>query len=216
MPLRTNLPPAASVAEQGEGARLSAPSAVRNAPVIAEMLAVHGPHEGRALELASGTGQHVIAFAAALPHVDWQPSDIDPSRRASIDAWAHAFNIRAAIALDATAPGWSADHAGQNMIVLVNLLHLISEREAHILLHEVSLALAPGGLFALYGPFLRDGKTVSEADAAFDASLRAGDPDIGYKDAGAVQRWMRDAGLHPLAPLPMPANNLMFLAHQPL
>lgn len=215
MPLRTNLPPAASIAEPGEGARLSAPSAQRNAPVIAEMLAVHGPHEGHALELASGTGQHVAAFAAALPHVDWQPSDLDETRRASIDAWAHGLNIRPAIALDATAPGWGADHAGQDMIVLVNLMHLISEREAHILLHEVSAALAPGGLFALYGPFLRDGQTVSAADAAFDASLRAGDPDIGYKDAGAVTRWMRDVGLHPLAPLPMPANNLMFLAHQP-
>ena len=216
MPHRTQLPPAASIAEPDSGARLTSPSAVRNAPVIAEMLAVHGPHEGRALELASGTGQHVIAFAAALPHVEWQPSDIDATRRASIDTWAEASNILPAIALDATSAGWGADHAGQDMIVLVNLLHLISTAEAHILLHEVAVALKPGGLFALYGPFLRDGKPVSQTDADFDASLRAGDPEIGYKDAADVGRWMRAVGLHPLTPLPMPANNLMFLAHHPL
>ncbi|MFX0547222.1 DUF938 domain-containing protein [Roseovarius sp. S1116L3] len=216
MPHRTQLPPTASIAEPDTGARLTAPSAMRNAPVIAEMLAVHGPHEGRALELASGTGQHVIAFAAHLPHIEWQPSDIDPDRRASIDAWATTSNIRPAIELDATATGWGAQHKGQDMIVLVNLLHLISEAEAHILLHEVAKALRPGGLFALYGPFLREGRAVSTNDADFDASLRASDPEIGYKDSAAVLHWMRDVGLHPMTPLPMPANNLMILAHQPL
>ena len=216
MPHRTQLPPNAATATPDTGARLTAPAAARNAAVIAEMLAVHGPHEGRALELASGTGQHVVAFAAHLPHVEWQPSEIDPTRRASIDAWAEASNILPAIDIDATATGWGAQHKGQNMIVLVNLMHLISEREAHILLHEACIALKHGGLFALYGPFLRDGKAVSDADAEFDASLRASDPEIGYKDVDAVLHWMRDAGLHPMTPLPMPANNLMILAHHPL
>jgi hypothetical protein len=216
MPQRKPPPPNASTAEPDTGARLTAPAALRNAPVIAEILAVHGPHEGRALELASGTGQHVVAFAAHLPHIEWQPTEIDPDRRASIDAWARTSNIRPAIALDATAPGWGALHTGQKLIVLVNLLHLISETETHILLHEVSEALAPGGLFALYGPFLREGRAISDADASFHASLQASDPEIGYKDADDVARWMRATGLHPLAPLPMPANNLMFLAHQPL
>ncbi|MFD0857569.1 DUF938 domain-containing protein [Roseovarius aquimarinus] len=216
MPQRTRLPEAASIAEPESGARLTAPSALRNAPVIAEMLAVHGPHEGQALELASGTGQHVRAFAAHLPHIEWQPSEIDPERRASIDAWADASNIRPAIALDATAPGWGADHPGQDMIVLVNLLHLISAPETHVLFQEVSAALKPGGFFALYGPFLRDGACVSEADADFHASLTASDPEIGYKDVADVRRWMQAAGLHAMTPLPMPANNLMILAHKPL
>lgn len=216
MPQRTQLPPAASIAEPDGGARLSAPSALRNAAVIAEMLAVHGPHEGRALELASGTGQHVVAFSAHLPHVEWQPSDIDPARRDSIDAWAQAGNILPAISLDATAPGWGERHAGQDMIVLINLMHLISEAEARILLAESAQALRPGGLFALYGPFLRDGATVSDADLAFHASLRASDPDIGYKDIAAMRAWMTEAGLHAMTPLPMPANNLMILAHHPL
>ncbi|WP_324754285.1 DUF938 domain-containing protein [Roseovarius sp. Pro17] len=216
MPFRNQLPAAASIAEPDTGARLNSPSAQRNAALIAEVLAVHGPHEGRALEIASGTGQHVVAFAAALPHITWQPSEIDAARHASIDAWAEAPNIRRAITLDATTPGWGARHGRRDLIVLVNLLHLISESEAHILLHEVSEALVPGGLFAVYGPFLRDGRTVSEADASFDASLRASDPEIGYKDAKDVASWMRAAGLRPQPPLPMPANNLMFLAHHPL
>src|SRR5690554_1287899 len=125
MPRRTHLPVSASIAEPDTGARLSAPSAQRNAPLIAKELAAHGPAHGRALEIASGTGQHVVAFAAAMPDVIWQPSDIDATRRASIDAWADTPNILPAIELDATAQGWSTSHQGQTLIVLVNLLHLI-------------------------------------------------------------------------------------------
>lgn len=216
MPRRTQLPTAASIAEPADGARLSAPSALRNAPAIAQVLVRHGPDAGRALEIASGTGQHVIAFAAALPGITWQPSEIDATRRASIDAWADAPNILPAIALDATIPGWGAQHAGQDLIVLVNLLHLISDAEARILLTEVAAALAPGALFAVYGPFLRQGRTVSNADAQFHASLRTNDPEIGYKDAKDIAAWLRDAGLTPQKPLEMPANNLMLLARQAL
>lgn len=216
MARRIQLPPSASIARLDTGARLTAPSAQRNAPDIAATLAQHGPAKGRALEIASGTGQHVVAFAATLPGVIWQPTEIDASRRASIDAWADAPNILPSAALDATAPGWGARHAGQDLIVLVNLLHLISAAEAQVILREVAQALAPGGLFALYGPFLRDGRTVSLADSAFDASLRMSDPEIGYKDFKEVQTWMEEAGLHPDPPIDMPSNNLMLLAHQAL
>lgn len=216
MPRRTHLPASASIAEPDIGARLSAPSAQRNAPLIARELAAHSPSHGRALEIASGTGQHVVAFAAALPDVIWQPSDIDATRRASIDAWADAPNILPAIELDATTAGWSAAHKGQDRIVLVNLLHLISTAEAQTLLSEVALALAQGGTFALYGPFLREGRTVSDSDASFHASLQASDPEIGYKDADEVAGWMRNTGLTPAPAIEMPANNLMFFARQAL
>ncbi len=216
MPRRTQLPPSASIARPDTGARLTAPSAQRNAPAIAAVLARHGPAKGRALEIASGTGQHVVAYAAALPGMTWQPTEIDASRRASIDAWADAPNILPSAALDATAPGWGARHARQDLIVLVNLMHLISAAEAQVMLREVAQALAPGGLFALYGPFLRDGRTVSQADASFDASLRMSDPEIGYKDFKDVQTWMQDAGLRPDPPIAMPSNNLMLLARQAL
>lgn len=215
MAIRIRLPATASVALPDIGARLSSPSALRNAPLIAKVLETHAPAKGRALEIASGTGQHMVAFAATLPGVVWQPSDIDASRRASIDAWADAPNILPAIMLDATAPGWGALHKGQDLIVLVNLLHLISTAEARTLLSEAAEALAPGGLFAIYGPFLRKGRTISEADTSFHASLQASDPEIGYKDIATVTEWVTGTGLTCQLPLNMPANNLMLLASKP-
>ncbi|PKQ12730.1 MAG: methyltransferase [Alphaproteobacteria bacterium HGW-Alphaproteobacteria-1] len=215
MPRRLNLPDTASIAEGVAGGKLFAPSAARNADAITRALDAVAPATGPALELASGTGQHVVGFARALPRLVWQPSEIDPVRRASIDAHvaeAALPNLRAAIALDATAPGWGAAHGGQALIVLVNLLHLISTPEAQTLITETAAALGPGGRFALYGPFLRDGAATSEGDARFHASLVAQDPEIGYKDMADVTGWLRAAGLTPQAPRDMPANNLLLVA----
>jgi SAM-dependent methyltransferase len=218
MTTRRTLPPEASVAEGGEGAKLHAPSAARNAGPITEALCRIAPASGTALELASGTGQHVVAFARALPGLDWQPSEIDPLRRASIDAHAAEAglaNLHAAIELDATAPGWAARHGGRDLIVLVNLLHLITTPEARILIGEAAQALAPCGRLVLYGPFLRDGQPTSEGDARFHASLRAQDPELGYKDLGEVTGWCTEAGLTGPERHDMPANNLLLVARRP-
>lgn len=213
-----SLPPTASIAHAAEGAKLHAPSAARNAPAIAQALASIAPPRGQALEIASGTGQHVVTFARGLPGLTWQPTEIDAARRASIDAYAAEaalHNLRPALALDATAPGWGAAHAGQSLIVLINLLHLISAPEVRTLIREVAAALAPGGRFALYGPFLREGRATSEGDTRFHASLIAQDPAIGYKDAGEVQGWLAEAGLDLIETREMPANNLMLIAQRP-
>lgn len=218
MQQRRNLPKTASTATAGDGACLHAPAAERNAAPILDLLRHHGPETGRVLELASGTGQHAAIFAAALPGLTWQPSEIDPDRRASIDAWAataNAPNLRPAIELDATTPGWGTTQAGQDMILLVNLLHLISTPEAKTVIAEVTKALVPQGRFILYGPFLRDGQATSEGDASFDASLRAQDPDIGYKDDFDVIDWLHDAGLDLVDVVEMPANNLALVSQRP-
>ncbi|MEQ8903521.1 MAG: DUF938 domain-containing protein [Roseovarius sp.] len=218
MSTRRTLPPSASVAHAGEGAKLHAPSAERNAAAISEALREIAPETCRALEIASGTGQHVVAFAAAMPGLIWQPTEIDAARRASIDAYAAEAglpNLRAAMALDATEAGWGREQAGQGLIVLINLVHLISTPEARRIVCEAAQALAPGGRFAIYGPFLRAGQATSEGDARFHASLRAQDPAIGYKDLTEVEGWLREAGLtlHPVRQ--MPANNLFLLAERP-
>lgn len=141
----------------GEGAgdaRLSAPSALRNRDLIAAELSRVAPARGRALEIASGTGEHVVRFAAMMQGLEWHPTDPDPARRASIAAWvgdAGLPNIRPALHLDAACPGWAAHHGPADLIVVVNLLHLISAPEAETVLTEVAAALAPGGVFALYG-----------------------------------------------------------------
>lgn len=218
MPRRLNLPDSASTATAGEDGRLYAPSSDRNAGPILALLKHHGPAEGRALELAAGTGQHAAHFAAALPGLHWQPTDIDPARRQSIDAWAEtvkAPNLQKAIELDATAPGWGAQHAGQDLVLLVNLLHLVSTPEAQTLIAEAAQALAPGGRLILYGPFLRDGAATSDGDASFHAALTAQDPEIGYKDDFDVIDWLHDAWLELVDVVEMPANNLALIAKRP-
>ena len=203
------LPPQASVAHPGDGGRLVAPAASRNAAALGDLLARVAPARGRALELASGTGQHAAAFAARFPALSWQPTEIDPERRASIDAYcADLPNVAPALELDATRPGWSADHAGQDLILLVNLLHLISAPEARTLMAEAASALAPGGLLVIYGPFMRAGELTSEGDRRFHAALRAQDPAIGYKNDLEVLDLGVAQGLEVVDTVEMPANNL--------
>ncbi|VAV87576.1 SAM-dependent methyltransferases, partial [hydrothermal vent metagenome] len=215
---RTRLPKNVSVAHDLEGGRLNAPAAERNAPAITEMIRQHAAPTGKALEIASGTGQHVVAFAAALPGLAWQPTEIDAARRHSINAWAKQAdlpNLHPAIALDATTPGWSRQHVGYDVMVLINLTHLISAPETQIIFNEVANTLAPGGRFFLYGPFLRDGVATSEGDKTFHASLRAKDPEIGYKDTGDIYDWLQIAGLDVVQMEEMPANNLMIISEAP-
>ncbi len=208
----------ASVATPDQDGRLDAPSARRNLSAIINELTSCAPQTGHALELASGTGQHIAAFATALPHLIWQPTEIDPVRRVSIDAWAHSsdrVNQRPAIALDATMPGWGTSHAGQDLIVLINLLHLISTSEVHTILTEVVEALTPSGVFFLYGPFLRHGQATSAGDARFDRGLRQSDPEIGYESIEDICVWLQSAGFNPPEIIQMPANNLAIISHKP-
>ena len=216
--MKTPAPPAThSIAHKAEGARLFAPSAARNVEVICNLLATVAPATGSALELASGTGQHVTRFAARLPGLNWQPSEIDPARRASIDAHAAdggLSNIAPALALNATAPGWGARHTGQDLIVLANLLHLITQADTQTLILEAASALAPRGRLVIYGPFMRGGELTSEGDTAFHASLSAGDSLIGYKDDFDVMDLLQAAGLGMVEVVEMPANNLALVAEK--
>lgn len=212
-----NLPDTASVAHPLPDGRLTAPSAQRNMAAIAALLDAHLPATGRMLELASGTGEHAVAFAAQFPGLDWQPTDVDPARLASIAAYRDAAalpNLRAPLRLDATAPGWSAEIGPADAILLVNLLHLIPTPAAQTLLSEAAAALAPGGRLILYGPFLRDGVTTSDGDAAFHASLTAQDPTIGYKNDWDVIDWIHAGALTLVQVIEMPANNLAFVARK--
>jgi len=213
---RRPLPPNASVATQGDGARLVAPAASRNVEHLCALLSEVAPDRGRALELASGTGQHVAAFAERLPGLEWQPTEIDAARRASIDDYASDLpNVAPAIALDATQRGWANRRGGQDLIVLINLLHLISQPEAKTIIAETARALVPGGRFVLYGPFMRAGELTSEGDARFHATLTAQDPEIGYKDDFDTIDLMQDAGMELVQVLEMPANNLALVAEKP-
>ncbi len=213
-----NLPPTANVAQQQDGAKLHAPAAERNADALCTLIRAHAPKTGRALEIASGTGQHIIAFAAALPDLNWQPSDVASNRLNSINAYvaeAGLNNIAPAVALDATTSGWSRDHLPKDLIILINLLHLISTCEAQTVIAEAAQTLAPHGTLIMYGPFARDGQLTSAGDIEFDAQLRGADPDIGYKDTTDMTLWLQRAHLSEITMHEMPANNLAFVAGKP-
>lgn len=217
MSLRKNIPSTASVAFLCNDGRLSAPAAQRNSGPIIDLVMETAPETGQALEIASGTGQHIVKLAAARPKLKWQPSDIDPLRITSIDIWSKdkiLANLKTPVLLDATEVGWASEHADQNFILVVNLIHLISEAEAKIIIREISIALAPGGRSIIYGPFKRDGKLTSTGDYSFHQSLKEADPEIGYKNDAWMIDQFKKARIALLKIEKMPANNLAFIVEK--
>lgn len=194
-----------SGAETSPDGRRHAPSAARNAGPILQVLRRSIAPGAKVLEIASGTGRHAAEFAPAL-QVDWQPSDVNDANFTSIRAWSGSV-ARAPIQLDATQAGWGQ---GQHWdaVLVVNLLHLIPEEGAGVLIAEAARSLNPKGKLLIYGPFLREGRATSAGDAAFDADIRRQDPRLGYKDLAWVMARMGRAGLG-VQVTPMPANNLM-------
>ncbi|MBN3855626.1 MULTISPECIES: DUF938 domain-containing protein [unclassified Paraburkholderia] len=188
--------------------RLSAPAAARNAAPILDVLRTALPAHGTVLEIASGTGQHAVHFATALPGIDWQPSDADARARASIAAWrehAGLVNLRAPLDLDVRREPWPVDAV--DAIVCINMIH-ISPWEATIaLMKGAGARIAQGGALVLYGPYRRDGAHTAPSNEAFDADLRARDPAWGVRDLEAVDALARAEGFVCEAVVPMPANN---------
>ena len=196
--------------------RLSAPSAERNAAPIFERLAGYVPDNGMVLELASGTGQHIATLAKMYPDVAWQPSDASDERMVSINAWrAHtgADNLRDPLLLDAS--GVWPELPDLRLVYVVNLFHLIPQKDAVAVIRGAAGALTAGGHFFIYGPFRTDGAFRSEGDAKFHASLAAQNPLIGYKDLEWMEAELCAAGLSLVAVHEMPANNLVIVAQKP-
>lgn len=214
MVYRTKLPETASVARsQGDG-RLFAPSAEKNSAPIINLIKRIAPKSGEALEVASGTGQHIVKLAFSLPNISWSPSEVEGERLKSISAWIESvnlLNIKPPLYLDATETGWSESLPQSDFILLVNLLHLISWNETEILINELSKALKTKGIALIYGPFMRNGELTSEGDRNFHISLTQTDPDIGYKDDLDMLTLFSKLGLSCLEKVEMPANNLAFV-----
>ena len=214
MVYRTKLPDTASVAvSQGDG-RLFAPSAEKNSAPIVNLIRRIAPESGNALEIASGTGQHIVQLALSLPNIIWSPSDVEGERLKSISAWVESenlLNIKPPMYLDATETGWAKSLPKSNFILLVNLLHLISWDETETLISELSIALKTKGIALVYGPFMRNGQLISEGDKNFHTSLIQTDPDIGYKNDLEMLTLFSNSGLVHLETVEMPANNAAFV-----
>ena len=133
---------------------------------------------GSALEIASGTGQHIVELAAAVPGLIWQPSDIDETRLNSIvlrrSLAKQLPNLLPPIRLDVTDKGWSSFCPNQDFILLVNLLHLVSEAEVKAIICGISQSLAEDGRSVIYGPFMRDGALSSSGDKVLSSELDRG------------------------------------------
>jgi hypothetical protein len=184
----------------------ASPSAERNKGPILEVLARVLPKRGTALEIASGTGQHVVHFARMLPDLRWQPSDPDAELRASIDRRAAEeglANVNPALDLEVTRLPWSLRAA--DAVLCINMIH-VAPWPATAALFEGAKALRPAVLF-LYGPYRRGGAHTAPSNAKFDSDLRAQDPDWGLRDMEAVCEIAASAGFAPPEIIEMPANN---------
>jgi hypothetical protein len=192
--------------------RRHAPATLRNREPILDSLRRHLPAAGLVLEVASGTGEHAVHFARALPALVLQPSDPEAGARASIDAWARASglpNLRPALALDATAPpaDWPLPRA--DAVVCINMAHIAPWAATLGLVRGAAALLPAGGPLLLYGPFRREGRHTAPSNAEFDAMLRAQDPAWGVRDLEAVAEAAVAQGFGPPEVEAMPANNLL-------
>jgi len=192
--------------------RLS-PSAERNRDPILHVLTRVLPKSGTVLEIASGTGQHAVHFAAALPAITWHPTDVDATARDSIEAWRkHAAlpNLAAPLSLDVHQFPWPLPASAESLaaIVCINMIHISPWTAAQALFDGAQRYLAADGVLCLYGPYRRNGAHTAPSNAAFDAQLRATDERWGIRDLADVEALGTAAGLHLAEVVDMPANNL--------
>ena len=199
------------------------------------MLADWLPQSGLVLEIASGTGEHALAFARRFPSLEWQPSDPDPTALVSIAAWQvdGPSNLLPPLRLDAGASDWPLNHAdailcikmdsdsrdepkaaekgGFDVVLNLNMVHISPWSAALGLLDGAARVLKRGGALILYGPWLQAGVETVPSNLAFDQQLRERDPEWGLRrvedfDAAASKR-----GFALEQTCAMPANNLMLL-----
>ncbi|MEY2952755.1 MAG: hypothetical protein RLZZ401_842 [Pseudomonadota bacterium] len=190
------------------------PAAERNRQPILEVLRQLLPAQGSALEIASGTGQHVAWFAAGLPGWTWQPSDAQPGALPSIAGWvatAGLPNVCTPLQLDVMASSWLPDAARFDLIYCANMLHIAPWACCAALMHGSAKHLAPGGMLVTYGPYLEDEVPTAAGNLAFDQSLRARDPAWGLRRCEDVALQAAAAGLRLTARHAMPANNLLLV-----
>ena len=188
------------------------PAADRNKQPILAVLRDVLPDAGSALEIASGTGQHVAWFAAGLPRWTWQPTDVQPAALDSIAARVAQnglLNVRLPLQLDVMAARWLPDDARFDAIVCANMLHIAPWATCAALMQGSARHLAAGGALITYGPYLEDGVPTSEGNLAFDQSLRAQDAAWGLRRREDVEREAAKVGLQLAARHAMPANNLL-------
>ena len=206
--------------------RLSSPAAERNRQPILAVLGRVLPPRGRALEIASGSGQHVSWFARHLPGWTWQPTEYAAASLPSIAAWSvlgaddlaespsaragPLANLLPPLQLDVCAPAWPVDGVF-DAITCTNMIHASPPQTLPGLMQGAGRHLARDGVLVTYGPYLLDDAPLAPSNVEFDAWLKSRDPSWGIRRLADVVAHARDAGLRLRERVEMPANNLMLI-----
>lgn len=189
--------------------RQSAPAALRNRDPILDVLRTVLPDRGTVLEIASGSGEHVVHFARHLPKLRFQPSDPSDAALRSIAAWISAEgldNIDQPLQLDAAMDSWPVKTA--DAVICINMIHISPWSSTEGLMRGAAAILPPGAPLYLYGPYRRSGVPTAPSNEAFDQSLRGRDPAWGLRALEDVADVAAANGFSPPEIVTMPANNL--------
>jgi cyclopropane fatty-acyl-phospholipid synthase-like methyltransferase len=192
--------------------RRTSPSTARNREPILAVLQSVLPADADVLELASGTGEHAVFIARAMPSVTWQPSDPDAEARASIAAWIAEeglANVLAPRAIDVREAEWGVEgNVLYDALISINMIHISPWAATLGLLDGAARLLRVGGVLYTYGPYMRDGRHTAPSNESFDASLKARNPEWGIRDVADIESAASRQGLELSEIVEMPANNL--------
>lgn len=185
----------------------------RNQGPILDVIKQYLTHSHEVLEVGSGTGQHAVWFAGAMPHLTWHTTDL-PENHGSIIAWLEASelpNIRKPRTLNVGQRVWPVNQV--DAIFTANTCHIMSWDRVKDLFEGGNRVTKPGGYLLIYGPFNVGGNYTSESNKEFDAFLKEQDPESGIRDYEDMNRAARHNGFQLVERHEMPANN-MLLAYQ--
>ncbi|CEG10647.1 hypothetical protein BN961_04087 [Afipia felis] len=189
--------------------RLQYPATQRNRDAILEVLRGVLPPSGLVLEIASGSGEHIVHFANALPGMTFQPSDPEDAARLSIAAWTAETglsNIRPPLAIDVRREPWPIAQA--DAMLCINMIHISPWEATQALMRNAGRILSKGAPLYLYGPYRQKDVVTADSNEAFDADLKSRNPQWGLRQLDDVAALAREAGFSGPAVTPMPANNL--------
>ena len=201
--------PPYNVGDLGAGVRRQAPAAARNVGPIGDVLEDWLPASGLVLEIASGTGEHALAFATRFPDLQWQPSDPDADALASIEAWRAEgpANLLPPLLVDSRSDPWPLGRA--DAILCINMVHISAWSSAIGLLDGAERLLDAGGPLILYGPWLEANVEPAPSNIAFDESLKSRNAEWGLRLVGDFAAEAAARGLNLADRREMPSNNIM-------
>jgi SAM-dependent methyltransferase len=184
-----------------------AESSEQNKDVILDVIKPLLVNSRQILEIGSGTGQHAVHFARAMPYLQWYPSDRLESLP-GIQMWlddACLDNIQSPIVLDVMQTDWPELEV--DAVFTANTLHIMHWNEIQSMFEKVSPLIRRGGLLLIYGPFNYHGQYTSDSNRQFDGWLKSRDPDSGIRDFDHVNELALKNSLQIMTDFEMPANN---------